>query len=147
MNISKIIFGLGIIVSFSSCEKEFIQEEGTDLQFRAGKTDHKVKVCHTNAKMLNIAYQAAFEHLEHGDLLFSCNPSDAVSYQDIIDDLKIKVFEDGGDVNDSKDLGEAFEDWYINDYLTGNWTKDDGNDTGGSGSGGSGSGGIGGGSL
>lgn len=83
--------------------------------------------------------------MSHGDILFSCNPQDGVSMKDIQSVLKRKVKDAGGDFNREKDMKAAFEDWYINDYLTGAWTKE--SDRLPSSGGGSSSGGIGRGSL
>lgn len=142
------LFSVVVVAGLTlSCEKEQIVEDSNavDLDLRKGGNSNKIEVCHTNAKVLSIDYHAAYEHLSHGDILFSCNPSDGVQLSDIQDDLEDIVKETGGDVNDEKDMIKAFEDWYINSYLTGEWESTDETPQGGGG--GTGSGGIGGGSI
>lgn len=148
-------------VSLISCEKEpLVQGEENSASYsdfenerktrgkggsKVAKEDRKIKVCHTNSEILNIDYHGAYSHIEHGDILFSCNPQDGVSFKDIEKDLKRIVKDNGGDVSKKNDMKKAFEEWYIDEYLTGEWTKDDNKNN--STSGGIGSGGIGGGSL
>lgn len=146
---------LGILVfGLYSCEKEPLETnekentgETVEFNLRKGNSNssHKVDVCHTNAKMLNIDYHGAYSHLEHGDILFSCNPTDGVQLSDIKSDLEAKVIADGGDVTNKNDMKKAFENWYTNDYLTGTWSPEE--PSTGTSSGGNGSGGLGGGSL
>ena len=169
MRVSKLIILAGITLMISSCEKEeleinetiiesteIVAEETTKQRPQDNrakdKTDDgkKIQVCHTNAKMLSINYHAAYLHLEHGDILFSCNPSDGVAFNDIKSELEQKVIDAEANGTKNFDMKDAFEDWYLNDYLTGNWNPEEDNDTGssgGSGSSGSGTGGIGGGGL
>lgn len=150
------IIGLVIVgLTFFSCEKDFndnendvfinsVEKTSTQQRKKDDKT-HKIDICHKSDKIINVAIPAAFSHLENGGKLFSCDPIYAVTYEDLKGFLKIKVFEQGGNFNDPVELESAFEDWYINDYLTGDWLieEDNGNSSGG----GTGSGGIGGGSL
>lgn len=148
----KYIIGI-FVLGFYSCEKEPMEsntepkiEESQEFSFRKGNSNnHKLDVCHTNGNLINIDYHGAYTHLEHGDILFSCNPSDGIQLNDIQNDLEAKVIEDGGDITKKNDMKKAFEDWYINDYLTGMWNPESpssGTNTGGSGSGGSGGGSL-----
>lgn len=149
--IGAIVVGLSLI----SCEKEFVEEEfevttfenkkSKDINSKKRGKKHKIDICHNNGHLINVGIPSAFSHLKNGGQLFSCDPIDAVTYEDLRGYLKIKVFNEGGNFNDTEELENAFEDWYINDYLTGNWliVEDNENTSGG----GTGSGGIGGGSL
>ena len=153
MKASKLMILAGITLIFSSCEKEELEifedtinpieaeVERERPQSQRGNNNNKIKVCHTNAKMLSIDYHAAYMHLEHGDILFSCNPSDGVAFNDIKSVLEQKVSDN------NVTMKKAFEDWYVNDYLTGNWNQESDEDNTSGGSGGVGSGGIGGGGL
>lgn len=146
--IGVVLVGLTLI----SCEKDFVEEdfdittestitkEKNTTRKKGGKT-HKIDICHGNGHLINVGIPSAFSHLENGGQLISCDPDEGITYDELRGYLKTKVFNDGGNFNDPTELENAFEDWYINDYLTGNW------DPGQNNTGGTGSGGIGGGSL
>lgn len=133
---------------FAGCEKETLTNEtDADFQFdmkKNGKGQTKIDVCHKNGQLLNLPLPAVVPHLDQGGYLFSCNPSEAVSIDELEPFLTEIILEDGGDPTKMKDRKDAFETWYNDYYLTGIWEEE--NESPGSG-GGTAGGGTGGGSL
>lgn len=132
-----------------SCEKETMNHshDNTNFDMKKGKGKTKLDICHTNGQLKNLPITAILAHLDHGDYLFSCNPGDGFSISDIEPTL-IEIANDfGGDINKNKDRQDAFEIWYEDYYLTGNWPEEPEAGSGGTAGGGTGGGSLGGRSL
>ncbi|MFM7023221.1 MAG: hypothetical protein ACKOXB_09600 [Flavobacteriales bacterium] len=87
-----------------------------------GNHGHKLTICH-NGHMITIARSAVFHHFkQHGtDMLFSCDATKGVTYDDIIGTLNKIIHDRNLRGNQQRVMQRAFNIWYNEYYLTGNW--------------------------
>lgn len=98
----------------------------------------KITICH-NGHMITISINAVLHHFkQHGtDILFSCSASTGgVAYADVISTLNKIIHDRHLQGNQAKVMQRAFNIWYNDYYLAGNWPLPVDNGGGGTGGGG-----------
>jgi hypothetical protein len=98
------------------------EHDGDDDHGNSGHHGKKITICH-NGHMITISISAVFHHFkQHGtDLLFNCDPSKGVAYDDIISTLNKIIHDNHLHGNQETMMQRAFNIWYNQYYLTGNW--------------------------
>ncbi len=101
------------------------EHEDDDNNGHNGNNGHhgkKITICH-NGHLITISIKAVFHHFkQHGtDLLFSCDPTHGVAYDDVISTLNKIILENHLQGNAESKMQRAFNIWYNTYYLTGHW--------------------------
>ncbi|MCX6183128.1 MAG: hypothetical protein NT150_14530 [Bacteroidetes bacterium] len=112
--------------------------ENDDNDHSNSSNHTKITICH-NGHLITISINAVFHHFkQHGtDILFDCDASKGVVYDDVISTLNKIIIDNNLQGSTETVMQSAFNIWYTTYYLTGNWpipvVTDGGGDTGGGG--------------
>lgn len=108
-------------------------EYNDQIQAQEGVSDDckKVKICHTNGKLLNISINAAFVQVENGGMLFSCDENIGINYIELTTILTPRIIANGRDYSSYSEQKDEFLVWFYETYCGPDDSHEDDEEEGG----------------